>query len=264
MKVLFQATKQQQSKLLISNNKTPSLYELTNSVSIITQSPLFINNPYYYNSVSLTISQLLAPEMLQIFQKETCSTYAISNYHHLTICDSVLKFRVTKDIYSSLGLIGTKFNHFYVITVDLSDINFKPGSKNYDRCKWSFTNLTTKFDMLISHFDNLTGCIPTELHNSIKISPELISTSINVPIPTFDFFSNSHNLEQFEQISLEWLEWIGMALINSDRLKLDDKVDKFISMYEIPLPNMRSDIHITKITGLLHPSFLAQIFSILS
>jgi hypothetical protein len=63
----------------------------------------------------------------------------------------------------------------------------------------------------------------------------------------------------FTATSYEQLqEWIGLACIQADRLRVNDKVDPFISRYSLPETCIHGDIYITRIRGFISPEVIIE------
>ncbi|KAF8468913.1 hypothetical protein BDZ91DRAFT_721372 [Kalaharituber pfeilii] len=56
------------------------------------------------------------------------------------------------------------------------------------------------------------------------------------PLGTAPDGSSDYAIEAWKEWALDLYEWIGMALIEADRMKADDKVDPHLSNYQVNEP----------------------------
>lgn len=255
-------------KLQVGLNILPSIGSLhfNNRVSLITSIPLKLNISSFYYSVSLQLKELLQPNVLKYFQSQEHQVYAISSNpnHEIVICKSVLRMRVSKDTYAFLGLQGVKSrqeNQKYIIEINLSDLNLKPGNKLFDRIEWSFSRLNFFYDLLCYTTSNSAEINSQEIpfSKACRINLSLTSSTLeNIKIPYFITEKGEANLRA-ELMKAN--EWIGMTLAKAERLKADDSVNPFISMYETLEPYAIDTCYISRIEGFISAQLISEILS---
>ncbi|KAI8978420.1 ribonuclease P [Pilobolus umbonatus] len=192
--------------------------------------------------------------------------------------DGRLYFSLTKDTYEKFGIQGLTrskddIKHDkYMIEIDLAAPSFKPINKAYERLKWCVENtLTHKFTFVCCAVDKVTGETlavewPTSYVTEI-IKKEMkaeYETLTDINIPTLEAMAypitQKPQEDEWSDQALEALEWIGLAQLKAKRIKVNDKVDPFVSVYRSPSPFLSDNRGtIVRWKGLIPAQFIQNI-----
>ncbi|KAI8899064.1 ribonuclease P 40kDa subunit-domain-containing protein [Globomyces pollinis-pini] len=253
---MFTIPKSKPSKVIINSSKSIQHIEqfitdlhYTQSIHIITNSinDTIINNlisNYFWFQCHIPLSFLINPEFIQSHIRYG-KCFGLSNHSAMLTDDVVallpngsLILSVCKDTYETLGLTGKKSklskNHF-VITINLMDMEFKSGSKLYDRVQWCFENTFTQlvqFQLYSIDPEQKSREIQFDSHIVYtKLTPEMnVNELDDIVIPDLQQF-NFTSLDDGTSV-LDLLEWVGMACINGQRIRLNDQPDPFVAIYD--------------------------------
>ncbi|PVU93083.1 hypothetical protein BB559_003450 [Furculomyces boomerangus] len=187
---------------------------------------------------------------------------------------------MTKDAYESAGLLGkqspfpTSIEKRYLVEIDLKKKSMRPGEKQYERIKWSFSNvLTERYEFLLGYFDAVTGESrefsinesvdgdAKKAFSKVKPSWECSTRYLDVPesiFSTVDFCTQMRE-SWFQSDVKDLFEWIGMVSIESEFVYPGASADPFISVYSVPSPNKSCSVSLYSIRGLIHPNFIFDV-----
>ncbi|KAF4631130.1 hypothetical protein G7Y89_g7002 [Cudoniella acicularis] len=181
--------------------------------------------------------------------------------------DNVYTLREDKESYERAGLVGkpegvkgkrgTKPR--WIVEINLRLPSMLHGKKGFDRIVYAFKNVLTTPVTWLFHDLGTTAVIPEPLdaHFPIKKSASFkIQEHINVSMPTLKpppEIDETYGFD-FEDFATELHEWLALVLLESPRVKSDDKIDPFISRY-VPPGDSMSSATLVKVTwqGLLTP-----------
>ncbi|KAG1145676.1 hypothetical protein G6F37_005268 [Rhizopus arrhizus] len=176
------------------------------------------------------------------------------NTDNVIVLDSAgnLSLSLTKDTYEKFGIqvqhrskASMKHNK-YIVNISLKDKHFYPESNQFNRLKWCLENtLTETFKFVFAAVDkSVTGITvdiqwPTQVTRVTKIDIEpQFETLTDVQIPDFENINHSIDSqpkENWDKHVLDAVEWIGLAYMKSNRIKITTKaVDPFVSVYKAP------------------------------
>ncbi|KAI9478799.1 MAG: ribonuclease P [Benjaminiella poitrasii] len=190
-----------------------------------------------------------------------------------------LIFSLIKDTFETFGMEAltrskADIKHDkHIVKIDLKKSSFRNGSKEFNRLKWCLENtLTRNFRMVFCATDALTGATvdiewPTTTLNVIKKEMKAeLETLTDINIPSFQLISHSLNekVEDWDNAAMDALEWLGLAHLKANRIKRNDKVDPFISVYQTPSPLISSNRGtLVKFTGFIPTSCIQNILVII-
>ncbi|KAA8897106.1 hypothetical protein TRICI_006782 [Trichomonascus ciferrii] len=151
----------------------------------------------------------------------------------IAIIRGQLFLSLTRETYLRAGIEGKKSklqkNQRYLIMYDMRSSAFASGNKAYDRLIWSLDNtvLGREFQFVVSNIEQ-----------GENLSPNVNSTILeNVSIPSFALPEPTGSEFLQEQTIQEWVtacyEWLGLVSLGSDRIEASDKVDSYISTYQV-------------------------------
>ncbi|KAL9094288.1 MAG: hypothetical protein Q9165_003428 [Trypethelium subeluteriae] len=143
----------------------------------------------------------------------------------------------------SLGdIIEKDFFHGYVKTVieiDLRLSSMVHGKKGFNRIEWAFRNVLNHtlcwlfYDLHTpANSSEANAASPLAKHHPFQETVKLEVNHIErTRIPTF---FPAAGLQDYEYAA-ELLEWLGLALLDSPRIRADDAIDPYLSRYVIPV-----------------------------
>lgn len=183
----------------------------------------------------------------------------------IAIIQGQLYLSLTRETYLRAGIEGQKSklqkNQRYIIMYDMRSSTFTEGNKAYDRLIWSLENtpLGREFQFVVSNVDY-----------GDKLSPSIGSAILeNVNVPSFAVPEPTGSKFLQEQTIQEWVtacyEWLGLVSLESDRIKASDKVDSYISTYQVLDPEgSPSNVFCLSFSNMLMDSqFILQLWKIL-
>ncbi|KAI7906683.1 ribonuclease P [Cokeromyces recurvatus] len=161
----------------------------------------------------------------------------------------------------------------HIIKIDLKKKCFQVGSKEFNRLKWCLENtLTRNFNMVFCATDALTGTTvdiqwPTMVSKiSKKEMKAELETLMDINIPSFEpiAYPLNEKADDWDNLAMEALEWLGLAHLKANRIKRNDKVDPFVSVYQPPTPSIKSNNGtLVKFKGLIPTTCIQNIMIII-
>ncbi|KAI0057440.1 hypothetical protein BV25DRAFT_1863361 [Artomyces pyxidatus] len=205
----------------------------------------------------------------------------------------VLGVNVTKEVYESLGLQGSKLADVftgcsaqYSLSLGLYSKNGNTRSPAFIRdalAKWDRTRAEAgqgpwDFAFYLSSPENATGPFSPSLATPHTVAPVIRKFSnVHIPTPTLlprpqvpragrprhdgmDVDEDPESaLEDWNEDMGELFEWLGMANMGAQRLQANDRVDPYVAVYTPPQPSMVGEITHIRWRGLLPPSLVQKI-----
>lgn len=194
-----------------------------------------------------------------------------------SLTDGILRIELDKPTYERAGLQGQVIpdhgrRHVksrYAITFNLRFPSMVKGKSGFDRVIWAaehvFTDsLTWLFYDLRSPKEQGSGPIKDFQPFLRSSEPETLHME-DVLVPSFpDKFEDE---EQSQVEATELLEWLSLVCLDSPRVRQGDKIDAFLSRYEVPDlqangPDPKS-VNIVKLHwhGFMPSAWVAKIFT---
>ncbi|KAJ1568391.1 hypothetical protein HK096_006655, partial [Nowakowskiella sp. JEL0078] len=188
--------------------------------------------------------------------------------------NGLLIMELTKDTYETAGLTGsrcssdpnryntTTYSLFHpVVQIDVADADFKPGTALYDRFLWSCKHVIIeqfRWCMSLTNIEFFVTGLPCE----IKLPESLNLTLIRVPMEAVIDIREDVWVPEMAAVNMmktnvngndqefvqEFMEWVGLACIESPRLLGNDKPDPFIAVYQPPEPSKVQSLASVKLT----------------
>lgn len=199
--------------------------------SVVTCSLLeFVKGPFLDNCIKNSSKQV-----------DLLSLSRIDHEDVISIIDGNLYLSLTRETYLRAGIEGAKSKltgkgQRYIIAYDLRSSTFTSGNKAYDRLTWSLENtpLGRQFEFVVNNIGD-----ESSLPAAAQLIPKTHVSNIkdvSVPSMTMPETNDKSKYLQRETIQ-EWAlslyEWLGMLSLGSFRVKTTDKVDRYISSYEV-------------------------------
>ncbi|KAI8072184.1 ribonuclease P [Gilbertella persicaria] len=172
--------------------------------------------------------------------------------------DGKLCLSLVKQTYETFGIEAIKrtkadMKHDkHIVMIDLKKDRFKPGSKEFNRLEWCLKNtLTCQFKMVFCATDILTGAMVDmewSMSNITYIEKKEMTaefdTLTDINIPSFSDLMHDVNtpVEHWDTRANEALEWLGLAHMKASRIKKNDQIDPFVSVYQTPASLLDSQI----------------------
>jgi len=197
--------------------------------------------------------------------------------------EKILTLSVTKHTYERLGLTGKPLSSVgakdrYAISLDLGDTSTKAYKRAKEACenwdRWRLEEEGLRFwGVLVTGTNTWSGgeegsfakfeSAPSQLRT---VRPQVTTlTNIHVPNPSTLFRTGSgagsedaEKEEQNENTS-DFLEWVGMVTVDSQRLQVNDRVDPYLALYSPPADSAIGDVTHVRWTGLMHTTFVQVI-----
>ncbi|KAL5531245.1 hypothetical protein ACEPAG_4122 [Sanghuangporus baumii] len=187
----------------------------------------------------------------------------------------LLTLLLTKDTYQQLGLVGeraSKKSEIYYVQVDLHDRTSSVYTRAKERIRlWDERR---KAQGVLPWRVHIHGSLPSlqAKLRSVKVQAQ-VRTLDDILIPVLDEKKNEFALtrnnrdgheghtdrdEENERIE-ELFEWVGMACMESERLKANDRPNLFVAQYEAPEPSRIGSVTHVQWSGFLPPSFVRQV-----
>ncbi|KAL9101091.1 MAG: hypothetical protein Q9163_003606 [Psora crenata] len=157
-----------------------------------------------------------------------------------------LRFELPKEVYERTGLVGHAIRdqgrkHIktrYAIEIDLRQPSMLHGRKGFDRIAWACRNVLSGpvtwlfHDLLGEPYSSATR--PISQHHPVTrtVEPEK-RKSDDVLVPSLGPTNASSSNVEFEQWALETYEWLGLVSMQSPRVQAGDKIDPFLSRYQL-------------------------------
>ncbi|ORX85113.1 hypothetical protein BCR32DRAFT_325592 [Anaeromyces robustus] len=189
----------------------------------------------------------------------------IDNDDVFAITDGKLYMNLTKDTYTSLGLVGkssaipiNKQNRF-VIEINLNENSYKPEGKLYEHVQWCMQHtLNKKFQFLIYSSKELEN---EDLSDIKKYNIKNENTTFkNILIPSLKHITQPTKLSPIWcSHATDIFEWLGMLACQSKRVLGDYRVEPYYSVYKPPTPFKPGDVQSISYTGFIPSSFIRSI-----
>ncbi|CCJ30391.1 unnamed protein product, partial [Pneumocystis jirovecii] len=156
----------------------------------------------------------------------------------------IIILSLTKETYEKAGLVGklsafSKTRSRWNVTLDMRDSSMKKGKKGFNRILWSFENNFPKdFSFKMSALNE----------GDIKVIEEIVGLPTRpvhfeeyelgqIPCPSFSYPEKIYDLNLNKIIRREWAieiyEWLALVSLRADKLKTQDNIDPYISIYHI-------------------------------
>lgn len=227
--------------------------ELPNSVRVKCSLKEFVANPF------------LDEHIKRDSKVNLLSLTRIDHEDVIAVIQGQLYLSLTRETYLRAGIEAQKSklqkNQRYIIIYDMRSSTFTSGNKAYDRLIWSLENtpLGREFQFVVSNI---------ELGD--KLNPSINSTILeDVSVPSFAVPEPIGSKFLQEQTIQEWVtacyEWLGLVSLESDRIKANDKVDTYISTYQVLDPeNTPTNVFCLSFSNMLMDNqFIHQLWQIL-
>lgn len=220
----------------------------------------------YYQINGLRVSDLLRIEFIEAFVKKgEINLLTIGNKIDLqnSICvtpTGCLILSLLTDDYQALGLEGSPsaFGHKphtrYIVKIDLTNENFVPGKKIYERIRVALEErLTQKFDVIISWDPPEINVCPSSVaawfharDYNVYLCRQKFSqrTKYSLTVPTYE--------DRCDKTDVDFFEWLGVFSINGD-LSTKGK-DDYSNTYRSPSPS----IHVGQVQYLQWTGFFTR------
>ncbi|OUM60839.1 hypothetical protein PIROE2DRAFT_13320 [Piromyces sp. E2] len=260
----FQKNKEslkQKDKIHPFNNKIEILIPTPNVISFD------LENNTTYCVANISLGELLTYNFINKYIKnEEFIAFSfkqrLDNDDVFAINSGILYMNLTKDTYTSLGLVGksseipiNKQNRF-VIEINLLENSYKPKGKLYEKVQWCMQHtLTEKYQFLIYS--------PREIENNdlsdIKTYDikEENTTFSNILIPSLKHITQPTKLSPIWcSHATDIFEWLGMLACQSKRVLGDYRVDPYYSVYKPPTPFKPGDVQSISFTGFISASYV--------
>ncbi|KAL5513392.1 hypothetical protein ACEPAH_3791 [Sanghuangporus vaninii] len=187
----------------------------------------------------------------------------------------LLTLLLTKQTYQQLGLVGekaSKKSEIYHVQVDLHDRTSSVYTRAKERIRlWDEQRKAQGVPPWSVHVHGSLPSLQAKLR-PVKAQAR-VRTLDNIFIPVLDEkkseFARARSNhegqegdadadEENERIE-ELFEWVGMACMDSERLKANDRPNPFVAQYEAPEPNRIGSVTHVRWSGFLPPSFVKQV-----
>ncbi|TEY56446.1 hypothetical protein BOTCAL_0225g00260 [Botryotinia calthae] len=216
-----------------------------------------------YSRVVLPLSALLEGEFFTEYIKKgnimmlSKGMMGVDNVFSLS--EGILTLHLDKETYERSGLVGKpegikgKREHRprWIVEINLRLPSMLHGKKGFRRIEYAFKNvLTTPVTWLFCDL-GATACIPK------------VSSDFHVKRPEFKPpVENNRNYDQdFREFAVEIHEWLSLISLESPRVNSTDKVDPFLSRYDLPIGSDEAE-ELVKVTwtGFIPPTWAHTTF----
>ncbi|KAF8472079.1 ribonuclease P 40kDa subunit-domain-containing protein, partial [Kalaharituber pfeilii] len=218
-----------------------------------------VRPPLRYHRMRIPLSAILAHDFFNKYIKignvVMLSEGRIDVDNVYCLSDGKLRLSLSKESYERAGLIGKparfgggRKGQRWLVEFDLRSDKMMHGTKALERLVWCFSEVlkepVTFLFCDLNQTTSQTDClilqklkaIARDILPSISISESLIVPSFMPPLGTAPDGSSDYAIEAWKEWALDLHEWIGMALIEADRIRADDKVDPYLSNYQVNEP----------------------------
>lgn len=233
--------------------------------------------PFKYSKVSMTLLQVISADFFNKHIKTgnilmiSNGRYQVDNRYYLK--DGTLHLELDKPTYEQCGLVGNPIRGLgrvhmksrYKIEVDLRQPSMVHGKKGFNRLVWAFTRvLTEPLDWLFVDLQRSEGS-PIEEFSPTHVSLQAqVLSSEGVVFPWVDDVKSLR--EQLYQEQL--LEWIGLVLIKSSRVRAKEDVDAYLCRYTLPeafepkAQNYETTVTHLRWQGLIPARFIRELLAV--
>ncbi|KAL9080052.1 MAG: hypothetical protein Q9157_001136 [Trypethelium eluteriae] len=159
----------------------------------------------------------------------------------------VLRLELDRPTYERVGLVGRPTSSGgrkhqkarFLIEIDLRLSSMVHGKKGFNRVQWAFKNVLNNTPSWL-FYDLYT---PTKSSEADAASPlakhhpfhETVKPQVNhIERARIPAFFPATGLQDYEYAA-ELLEWLGLALLDSPRIRADDSIDSYLSRYVVPV-----------------------------
>ncbi|KAK6592957.1 hypothetical protein H4I96_11555 [Botrytis cinerea] len=177
-----------------------------------------------------------------------------------SLSEGILTLHLDKETYERSGLVGKpegikgKREHRprWIVEINLRLPSMLHGKKGFRRIEYAFKNvLTTPVTWL---FCDLGATVlpsdPLSPHHPVKIAciPK-VSSDFHVKRPEFKppVENNRNYDEDFREFAVGIHEWLSLISLESPRVNSTDKVDPFLSRYDLPISSDETE-ELVKVT----------------
>ncbi|KAG5330524.1 RPP40 protein, partial [Acromyrmex charruanus] len=174
------------------------------------------------------------------------------------------------DDYQALGLEGkpSVFSHKshtrYIVRIDLTNENFIPGKKNYERIRIALEErLTQKFDVIVSWDPPDISMCPSSIaawfyarNYNVCLCCQKFSQKIkySLTIPTYEDTCNNTDIDFFE--------WLGVFSIDGDLST--KREDNYANTYQCPSPSIHvKQVQYLQWTGFFTRQKIQEVYNVL-
>ncbi|KAH0563348.1 hypothetical protein GP486_002083 [Trichoglossum hirsutum] len=155
-----------------------------------------------------------------------------------------------------------------VVEINLRLPSMLHGKKGFERIVWSFKNVLK--DPLSWLFCDLTpkdGDGPIKEHHPVTLACEAQIcrlNNLNVPVLNPPEKTLASFLDDFNDYAVNLQEWLALISIESPRIRVDDKIDPFLSRYEVELDTTTPEANMVRMRwrGMLPARWIAQLFAV--
>ncbi|KAL7628465.1 hypothetical protein AAE478_002668 [Parahypoxylon ruwenzoriense] len=224
-----------------------------------------------FHRVIMTLGQILEgdffTEYIKIGNIMMLSEGRLDSENVFSLKDGVLTMHLDKETYERAGLVGkpqgvkgkrglkprwstssdastvmkTTNWPFEAVQFDLRSPSMLHGKKGFDRLAYACKNaLNTPVTWLFCNLSNTSVPAPDPLsrHHPTKYTsqPE-ISKSLVAKVPSLKpqwAILESQNRPELDEFATDIYEWLSLVRLNCPRLKVDDKIDPYLSGYAVP------------------------------
>jgi len=248
----------QKNKIHPFNNKIEILIPTSKDISFD------LNNNKSYYVANIPLGSLLEEDFINKYIKnEQFVAFSfkqrLDNDDVFAIADGKLYMNLTKDTYTSLGLVGksseipiNKQNRF-VVEINLIESSFNSKGKLYKHVQWCMTHtLTDKYQFLLYSSKEIT-LDDIKKYNIKKEN----TTHKNILIPSLKYITQPTKLSPIWcSHATDIFEWLGMLACQSKRVLGDYRVEPYYSVYKPPTPFKPGNIQSISFTGFIPKSFV--------
>ncbi|KAF2472228.1 uncharacterized protein BDR25DRAFT_284800 [Lindgomyces ingoldianus] len=193
-----------------------------------------------------------------------------------SLYEGVLRIELDRPTYERCGLQGTPIEDGgkkhqkarWVVEFNLRASNMVHGKKLFSRLEWACKNvLNQSLTWLFYNFNPSSneslpeGREPISPHHPFVYTvPPAIATLHNVVMPNIVVASLPDLYEQEDSLAL--LEWLHLVTLGSPRIRSGDRIDSFLSRYEVPNFNGLSPRNMIRMRwkGFIPPQFVRELF----
>ncbi|KAF2264476.1 hypothetical protein CC78DRAFT_494908 [Lojkania enalia] len=193
----------------------------------------------------------------------------------------ILRLELDRPTYERCGLQGTPIEDGgrkhqkarWVIEFDLRASNMVHGKKLFSRLEWACRNVLNKSIVwLFYNFNPSSAESLPEGREQISKHHPYVQTTRPMPVvferiivPDLTLADLSQLYEQENSLAL--VEWLHLISLESPRIRSDDKIDSFLSRYEVPNfgsgASTKNMVHV-RWNGFIPPNFVQSLFLLVS
>ncbi|TCD69388.1 hypothetical protein EIP91_007735 [Steccherinum ochraceum] len=174
-----------------------------------------------------------------------------------------LSLAVGKETYEQLGMVGSKLpwkpkKEMHIIRIPLVNREYadKIQASPDLFTPYSEKTKTTLVAWDAKRVDATNQAIIPQVRRALSVRVPQLPLSTVPPTPT------SEGTEDWEEEVSALFEWVGLASLDSQRLRANDRVDPYLAVYDPPLQLSVGDVMCIRWSGLLSPSFVQSVLNI--